>query len=83
MKELTNSQLCRVGGAGEIQDLIIGYYQNLYTGTFPADREKALQLGLKIGSMIGSNTEKQIDNLTRAGLDISNLVQSVMKRYQY
>jgi hypothetical protein len=83
MNVLTSSQICHVGGAGEIQDLIIGYYQHLYTDMFPADPEKALQLGLKTGSLIGSNTEKQIASLSKAGIDMTELVQSVLKRYQY
>jgi len=83
MKILTNSQLCYIGGAGEIQDQIIGYYQNLYAGMFPAEREKALQLGLKTGTLIGSQAEKQIEFLTNAGLDITNLVNTLLKRYQY
>ncbi|MEQ4530872.1 MAG: hypothetical protein ABN478_06165 [Mixta sp.] len=83
MKSLTNSQICHISGAGEIQDLIIGYYQHLYTDMFPAEREKALQPGLKTGSLIGSNTEKQIVSLSKTGADISGLVQAVLKKYQY
>ncbi|MTD39697.1 hypothetical protein GIX45_13965 [Erwinia sp. CPCC 100877] len=83
MRTLDHSEYSEVSGAGAIQDMIVGYYENMYSSMFPGNQAKAIELGKSVGKTIGSSTESQLEKLSMAGLDTSAFMKALEKRYSW